>query len=122
MALSFSSSVTLRDARKTFFRAVQSGETPDYFCRVLPPAPFKQSLRYKARHDFAVGSRVVLLSLTAAGWISSGFRGTIVSFSTVRDSQGRESRRAQVEWDAGITHPAHIGVHALSRLRPLNHV
>lgn len=118
MALTFSSSVALRDAKKTFVRAVASGETAESLITVLPPERFQQSLRSEQKHDFAIGQRVVLLSLTAAGWIKSGFQGTIVAFKAERDSRRRTVRKAQVEWDAGYSHPAHIGIHALSRLRP----
>lgn len=117
MVLSFSSSVTLRDAGKTFCRAVESGETPEHFIRVLPPERFKQSLRSSSPHVFTIGERVVLLSFTAAGWIYSGFHGTIVSLQSELDSRGRKVQKAHVEWDAGLRHPARISVHAVSRLR-----
>lgn len=117
MVLSFSSSVALRDAGKTFCRAVESGETPELFIRVLPPERYQPSLRCSSAHDFAIGERVVLLSFTAAGWIHSGFKGTLLAFVFERDSKGRKVRKAQVEWDAGLRHPARISVHAVSRLR-----
>jgi len=96
---------------------VESGETSELFLRVLPPERFKQSLRSSSAHVFAIGERVVLLSFTAAGWIYSGFHGTIVSLQSELDSRGRKVQKAQVEWDAGLRHPARISVHAVSRLR-----
>ena len=120
MALSFSSSVTLRDRRKTFVRPVESSETAEPLCRVLPPEPFRQSLRSSAHHDFSSGERVVLLSLTADGWIHSGFKGTILSVTAKCDANGRRIPRAHVEWDEGVRHPSRISVHAVSRLRLLN--
>jgi hypothetical protein len=69
------------------------------------------------REQFRAGQRVVLLSLTADGWIDSGFKGQILALETKQDSTGRSVPRAQVVWDEGEQHPSRIGYTALSRLR-----
>lgn len=120
MVLAFSSSVALRDVAKTFARAVTDGEYAEFSCRVLPSERFQQSFRNTQRHDFQPGERVVLLSLTAAGWIDSGFKGTILSIATRRDAKGRQVPHAEVEWDECHRHPSRICQHAVSRLRLLN--
>lgn len=101
---------------------MEDGETAEQFVTALPPRRFQPSLRYTSSHEFAVGQRVVLLSLTAAGWIDSGFTGTILSIEAKSRAGKRNIRRAQVEWDEGYSHPSRIGFHALSRLRPLTYV
>lgn len=118
MALSFSYSVNKRGDGKSFHTPVEHGETSEYKRTVLPSARFQRPKRSRKHHEFNAGDRVVLLSFTAGGWIYSGFRGTIVSLSSVKDSLGRSCPRAKVAWDEGVSHPAHIGVHAVSRLRP----
>lgn len=118
MALSFSSSVTLRDRRKTFVRPVESAQDPEPLITVLPTAPFRRSLRSSRHAPFHEGQRVVLVSLTSDGWIYSGFKGTILSLESERDDQGRTVPKARVEWDEGGQHPSRIGVSAISRLRP----
>lgn len=118
MALSFSSSVSKRDHEKTFCSAVDPGENPEYKHTALPSSKFQKPRRTPKRHEYHAGDRVVLLSFTAGGWIYSGFRGTILSLSSVKDRSGRSCSRAEVAWDEGLSHPSHIGIHAVSRLRP----
>jgi len=117
MALSFSSSVTLRDRRKTFVHPVESGETAEQKITVLPRVPFRRSMKASHHEQFSAGQRVVLLSLTADGWIDSGFKGQILSLDSQQDSMGRTIPRAQVVWDECRQHPSRIGYTALSRLR-----
>lgn len=94
------------------------GENSEQTPTVLPFSRFHRSFRKPKNHQYEVGQRVVLLSLTADGWIYSGFRGEILSLSSAKDRCGRRCPKAQVAWDEGASHPAHIGIHALSRLRP----
>lgn len=117
MILSFSSSVALRDRRKTFVHPVESGETAEQKITVLPRVPFRRSMKAPHHEQFKAGQRVVLLSLTADGWIDSGFKGQILALETKQDSLGRSVPRAQVVWDEGEQHPSRIGYTALSRLR-----
>lgn len=117
MRLSFFSSVALRDRRKTFEHPVGSGETSEPRITVLPKAPFKHSLKTRRHAPFNAGERVVLLSLTAGGWIDSGFKGRIVSIESQSDSMGRSVPKAQVVWDANDKHPSRSSLTALSRLR-----
>ena len=117
MAFSFSSSVALRDRRKTFVCTVESGETAEPKITVLPRVPFRRSMKAPHHEQFCAGQRVVLLSLTADGWIDSGFKGQILSLETKQDSMGRAVPRAQVVWDESSCHPSRIGYTALSRLR-----
>jgi len=117
MILSFSSSVTLRDRRKTFVCTVESGETAEQKITLLPRVSFRHSMKVHHHEQFKTGQRVVLLSLTADGWIDSGFRGQILALETKQDSMGRSIPRAQVVWDEGEQHPSRIGYTALSRLR-----
>jgi hypothetical protein len=118
MALSFFSSVTLRDRRKTFVRPVESAQDAEPLITVLPRMPFRQSLRSKKHASVTEGQRVVLVSLTADGWIYSGFKGTVLSLETEQDRKGRAVQKARVAWDEGDQHPARISVSAISRLRP----
>lgn len=117
MAFSFSSSVALRDRRKTFVCTVESGETAEQKITVLPRVPFRRSMKAHHHGQFQAGQRVILLSLTADGWIDSGFKGQILALETQQDSMGRSVPRAQVVWDESSCHPSRIGYTALSRLR-----
>lgn len=98
--------------------AVKPGENSEHKLTVLPFSKFNNSRRSTRRHKYLIGERVILLSLTSDGWIHSGFRGVILSLLSVKDRRGRQCSKAQVAWDKGVSHPAHIGIHALSRLRP----
>lgn len=116
IALSFSFSVNRQHTDKVFWRRVKPAENSEQNRVVLPSARFqkpKKSRGYKLQE----GERVVLLSLTAGGWIYSGFKGTILSITSSSDSLGRSCPRAVVEWDDGASRPSRTSVHALSRLR-----
>lgn len=95
----------------------KSGETSEPSITVLPQTAFRQSLKACHHEPFKEGQRVVLLSLTAAGWINSGIKGCILSLETYQDSIGRNLSKAKVVWDATSQHPSRISVTALSRLR-----
>jgi hypothetical protein len=116
MALSFSTSVNTNRLNKLLWRRVNSAENPEQNRVVLPSSRYQKPRRSR-KHKLKEGERVILLSLTAGGWIDSGFRGTIRSITSISDSLGRSCPRATVEWDEGRTHPSHTSTHALSRLR-----
>ena len=115
---SFCSSVNNHHLDKLFWRRVEPAENPEQDRVVLPSARF-QKPRKSRGHKLQEGERVVLLSLTAGGWIDSGFRGTIRSITSSSDALGRACPRATVEWDEGRLHPSRTSTHALSRLRPV---
>lgn len=96
---------------------MDAGETSEQKVTVLPRAPFRRSFKGKKHAPFIPGQRVVLLSLTADGWISSGIHGTILSLSDEQDVLGRRVPKATVEWDGTSHRASYIGHTALSRLR-----
>ena len=116
IALSFSFSVNRQHTDKVFWRRVEPAQNPEQKRVVLPSSRYQKPRRSR-KHKLKEGERVALLSLTAGGWIDSGFRGIILSITSSPDSLGRSCPKATVEWDEGRLHPSRTSTHALSRLR-----